>query len=179
LITLSVGKDARRRAAGAIVPLLVPDLPVFVWRPGALAWDDELLGRLLDVADRFIIDSASCTDATAVLSDLAGRKRDDRWSPGDFAWSRLAPWREAVAALFDAPDTAHLPARLERVVVRYGAGGDRSGAALLGAWAADRIEVARERGAVGLGARVADGDGAGEPGAAELVLTAVADVRRG
>ena len=37
-IRLSVGRAAGRRAASAIVPLLVPDLPVVVWSLGTPDW---------------------------------------------------------------------------------------------------------------------------------------------
>ena len=172
-IALTVGPRARRRAAGTIVPLLVPDLPVFVWVLGTPAWDDELMLRLLEVADRVVVDSRAADDPVALLGALDGSARDDRWAPGDFEWSRLAPWREAVASLFDEPSTAALPARLESVVVRYGAGGSRVGAALLAGWALDRIESARARGETGLALRAADGDGAGEDVPAAAVLEAV------
>ncbi len=178
-IALTVGPQARRRAAGTIVPLLVPDLPVFVWVLGAPHWDDELLSRVLDVADRLVIDTRGAADPVALLADLAGQERTDRWSPGDFEWSRLAPWREAVAGLFDQPATAALPASLERVVVRYGAGGPAVGAALLAGWMLDRIAVARERAATGLSVKAEDGDGGGEDAPASAVLEAVAGVPAG
>jgi glucose-6-phosphate dehydrogenase assembly protein OpcA len=170
-IAMTVGPLARRRAAGTIVPLLVPDLPVFVWVLGTPAWDDELLVRLLEVADRVVVDTRGAHDPVALLGALDGSARDDRWAPGDFEWSRLAPWREAVASLFDEPSTAALPARIERVLVRYGAGGSRIGAALLAGWALDRVQSARDRAETGFALRAADGDGVGEdaPATAELV----------
>ena len=142
-ISLAVGPRARRRAAGAIMPLLVPDLPVFVWSVGAPSWDDELLVRLLDVTDRLVVDSRTSEDATALMLELAAEERADRWVPGDFEWSRLAPWREAIAGLFDTPSTAGLPALLERVVVRHAQTGSPVGAALLAGWMLDRLGAAR------------------------------------
>jgi glucose-6-phosphate dehydrogenase assembly protein OpcA len=157
-LTLHVGAEMRRRAAGAIVPLLVPDLPVFVWVVGAPHWDDPLLGRLLDVADRLVIDSRSAHDPPAFVRDLLGARRADAWAPGDFEWSRLSDWREAIASLFDEPRTRTLPARIERVEVGYGKGGSAVAAALLAGWALDRLELARTH--------------AGKPPIARAVLTA-------
>jgi glucose-6-phosphate dehydrogenase assembly protein OpcA len=142
-ITLHVGRDNRRRAAGAIVPLLVPDLPVFVWVPGAPRWDDPLLARLLDVADRLVLDSRTASDPPAFVAELVRARRADAWAPGDFEWSRLTEWREAIACLFDEPSTRALPARLVEVEVRYGRGGSAVAAALLAGGAQDRIELAR------------------------------------
>jgi len=100
-ITLAVGPTARRRAAGAIVPLLVPDLPVFVWVLGDVRWDDELLRHLLTVTDRLVVDSRAVLDAHALAKELARTDTGRTWAPGDLEWSRLGAWREAIAAQFD------------------------------------------------------------------------------
>jgi glucose-6-phosphate dehydrogenase assembly protein OpcA len=160
-ITLAVGSAAARRAASAIVPLLEPDLPVFVWPVGAFDPDEDLLDRLLDHADRLLFDSRSCTDAPGFLRDLAGRAPNERWSAADLEWTRLDDWREAVAALFDDPATRALPPELARVVVRRGEDAAIA-AALLAGWILDRVDAARSGGREGLGARVEAGDGAGE-----------------
>jgi len=157
-LTLHVGASMRRRAAGAIIPLLVPDLPVFVWVVGAPLWDDPLLARLLDVADRLVIDSRTALDPPAFVRDLLGARREDAWAPGDFEWSRLSDWREAIASLFDEPGTRALPARIERVEVSYGQGGSAVAAALLAGWTLDRLELARSH--------------AGKPAVARAVLAA-------
>jgi len=172
-ITLEVGVRARRRAAGTIVPLLVPDLPVFVWVMGDVAWDDELLSRLLAVADRLVVDSRRAKDVGALLTDLAADRREGRWAPGDFEWSRLAPWREAVAAQFDEPMAARVAPLLDRVRVRVGHGGSPVAAALLSGWAVDRLGRARDLSAGGLASRAEDGDGTGDdaPPRAELEAT--------
>ncbi len=143
-ITLAVGANARRRAAGAIVPLLVPDLPVFVWALDDVRWDDEFLRHLLSVADRFVVDSRAVADPAALAHEFARIDPARRWAPGDFEWSRLAPWREAIAAQFDEPLSAGLAHVFDRVCVKVGAGGTGAGAALLAGWAVDRMARARE-----------------------------------
>ena len=140
-IGLKVGRRAGRRAASAIVPLLVPDLPVFVWSLATPAWDDELLVRLLDVADRMLIDSRACPAPERLLANLAGRDQSERWSPADFEWARLAGWREAVATLFEDPSMVGERARVARITVRHGSAG-MPGAALLTGWILDRLEAA-------------------------------------
>lgn len=151
-ITLTVGARAGRRAASAIVPLLVPDLPVFVWATGTPRWDDELLDRLLDAADRLLFDSRACDDPVRLLIDVSGRGRSGTWSPADLEWARLADWREAVATLFDDPAGAPLPAHVARVAIRHGARG-ASSAALLAGWILDRLEAARAGTSPGRAAR--------------------------
>lgn len=160
-INLAVGAAAGRRAASAIVPLLVPDLPVFVWVAGALVREDELLVRLLDHADRLLFDSRAAGDPGALLDDLSHREHGDRWSPADLEWARLDDWREAVAMLFDEPATAGLAAEVARVSIRRDPA-SATGAALLAGWILDRVESARGAQAEGVAARVDSGDAAGE-----------------
>jgi glucose-6-phosphate dehydrogenase assembly protein OpcA len=180
-IALEVGSAARRRAASAIVPLLVPDLPVLVFAGRGLDWNDELLARLLDVADRLVIDSRRVADPARLMADLAAHRRTDRWGPADLEWLRLAPWREAVASALDDPEAAAVAAEADTLEIGYrarvaGPGGE-AGAALLAGWILDRLDAARERSATGLAARAADGDGAGEEGPLSLRLVAGATAR--
>jgi glucose-6-phosphate dehydrogenase assembly protein OpcA len=172
-ISLAVGDAARRRAASAIVPLLVPDLPVFVWITGALDFADPALERLLDVADRLVFDSRACPDPARTVVELVHAEREDRWSPADLEWARLEPWREAVAALFDDPACRALAAHVERIEIEHGSDTVVAGALLAG-WIVDRVEAARAAEAPGERERGEAGDAAGEPGAPAVLLTPVA-----
>ena len=144
-VNLDLGPEAGRRAAGAIVPLLVPDLSVFVCFTGEPAWDDDLAARLLAVADRVVVDVRQFGDAVAGLERLVARRARARWAPGDFEWSRLAPWREAVASLFDDPAAADLAPAIREIQLGFaGAPRDGAGAAHLAAWVEDRLAAARD-----------------------------------
>ena len=140
-VNLHVGSGAARRAASAIVPLLVPDLPVFVWSLDAPPWEDELFDRLLGVADRLVVDSRACPEPRRFLVELAARDRTQRWAPSDFEWARLAGWREAVATLFEDPALATGDATVARLAIRHGRKGE-AGAALLAGWILDRLDAA-------------------------------------
>ena len=168
-VGLRVGRSAGRRAASAIVPLLVPDLPVFVWSLVAPAWEDEFLTRVLGVADRMLVDSRACPDPVRLLAELAARDRVERWAPSDFEWARLSGWREAVATLFEDPSMTGARAAVSRIAVRHGSAG-RPGAALLAGWILDRLEVAGLAGP-GPDAIVLESIG-GTGGIASLSLTA-------
>lgn len=78
----------------AVESLLVPDLPVFVWWQGPVP-DDRLLYQLAFGATRLIIDSSE------VGLEAVRRYRPRLSCVADLAWRRLAPWREAIASLFD------------------------------------------------------------------------------
>jgi hypothetical protein len=183
-IRLVVGGDAGRRAAGAVIPLLVPDLPVFLWCAGTPPWENEFFRRLLDVADRLIVDSRTFPDPAAGLEDLVER-RGEEWSPADLDWYRHESWREAIAVCFDDPRLARRAGDVDRIGVGYGTASEAapgaipSAAALLAGWALDRVELAREAGPTGLAARVEAGDAAGEATPPEVVLERMTDAPSG
>jgi glucose-6-phosphate dehydrogenase assembly protein OpcA len=92
---ISISGD-RVALPSAVVSLLVADLPVFVWWQGDLPDDhDGVLGELTEIASRVIVDSDEAgLEATARLEPRAA-------GLVDMAWVRTAPWREAIAAMFD------------------------------------------------------------------------------
>ncbi|WP_412028815.1 glucose-6-phosphate dehydrogenase assembly protein OpcA [Deinococcus yunweiensis] len=93
---------------GAILPLLRPATVNHVWwgadtKPGGV-----LLHELTDVADQIICDSLTLDIPPARHYALA-----------DLGWSRSAPWREALAQVFDSPDAARQLPRITHLTVRY------------------------------------------------------------
>jgi glucose-6-phosphate dehydrogenase assembly protein OpcA len=113
----------------AVVLLLVPDLPVFLWWRGDVSDDDALLRELAGMATRLIIDS-----------DIVGVDAVERvclFAPGlaDLAWARLAPWRQAIAGLFDGRTQRRALDHLMAVEVR----GPEGQARLLAGWLRSRL----------------------------------------
>ena len=98
------------RLASAIIPLLVPDLPVFLWWTGTPPLGSRSFADLLRLTDRLIVDSADFArpDKTlAVISELSRNanpaSRRKRFGLTDLNWTRLTPWREIATAFFDVP----------------------------------------------------------------------------
>ena len=115
----------------AVVSLLVADLPVFVWWQGALPDDsDGVLGELTEIASRVIVDSDEAgLEATARLEPRAA-------GLVDMAWVRTAPWREAIAAMFDGRTQRRALDHLIGVEVV----GPPNQAALLAGWLRSRLD---------------------------------------
>ncbi len=97
--------DAYERLASAVIPLLLPDLPVFLWWTDTPPFEQRHFTDLLDLADRLIIDSADFARPDTALPRVAEvcRLGRGRYGVTDFNWTRLTPWRELVAAFFDVP----------------------------------------------------------------------------
>jgi glucose-6-phosphate dehydrogenase assembly protein OpcA len=94
--------DFDERVASVVIPLLVPDLPVFLWWTGTPPSDARHLDDLVTLADRFIIDSADFARPDHTLPEVARLARH-RVAITDLNWARLTHWRELIAQFFDVP----------------------------------------------------------------------------
>jgi glucose-6-phosphate dehydrogenase assembly protein OpcA len=106
--------------ASAVAPLLVPDVPVFLWWKDIPHYDDKLFDRLVGMADRVVIDSASFDHPHHDLLRLARLLEEGRrLNLSDLNWGRLTSWRTLVASFWDvAAYRQHLD-MIERVVIEY------------------------------------------------------------
>ena len=146
-ILARVRGDADDRLASVVIPLLVPDLAVFLWWTGTPPHDAKRFDDLVAVSDRLIVDSADFARperTLPVMSDLARTKRKRRFGITDLNWTRLTPWRELLASFFDVE--VWRPCLDEIVGVRVGFGVDADGrdihpsqALLLIGWLASRL----------------------------------------
>ena len=146
-ILARVNGDADERVASVIIPLLVPDLPVFLWWTGTPPHDTRRFDDLIALAERLIVDSADFArpaQTLGVIASLATTHRGRKFGITDLNWTRLTPWRELVAGFFDVD--AWRPC-LDRIVgIRVGFGVDADGrdihpsqALLLVGWFASRL----------------------------------------
>ncbi len=129
LIILRAKPCAYEKLRSIVVPLIVPDLPIFLWWRTPLAGDASLAARERDLFDglarlatRVIIDSAHLADPAAQLHRLAEaiRTRRAHAAFSDLAWARLTTWRQLLAQFFDGPSVSYVD-RITDVVVRYAA----------------------------------------------------------
>jgi glucose-6-phosphate dehydrogenase assembly protein OpcA len=97
--------DADRRLVSAVIPLLLPDLPVFLWWTETPPFDVPFFDDLLRLADRLIVDSGDFArpDRTLPRLHAIARSGHGRYGVTDFNWTRITPWRELVMQFFDVP----------------------------------------------------------------------------
>ena len=116
----------RRAAAPAsiLLPLLLPDIPVFLrWR-GHPPFGSDVLARLVDVVDRLVVDSREWRGDFVRIADYF-----DLTAVSDIAWARTLPWRAVLAGLWPDIVDAH----------ELRVAGPRSEAALLVGWLRSRL----------------------------------------
>ena len=97
--------NADRRLVSAVIPLLLPDLPVFLWWTETPPLDESFFDELLALADRLIVDSADFArpDRTLPRLHAVARAGHGRYGLTDFNWTRITPWRELISQFFDVP----------------------------------------------------------------------------
>jgi len=111
-----------------VQPLFLPDLPVSLrWR-GLPPFGERPFERLVDVADRLIVDSTEWPRLPTPYERLAGLF--DRIIVSDIAWARTSRWRAQLASLWPGIADVHSI----RVV------GTAAQANLLAGWLRSRLE---------------------------------------
>jgi hypothetical protein len=98
VISLQLCGPRANAPASVALPLLIPDLPVFLrWR-GEPWFGEPALDQLSEVADRIVLDSDEWSACDATLTRLP--ELFDQIAVSDIAWAKVQPWREACAALW-------------------------------------------------------------------------------
>ena len=106
-------------------PLLLSDLPVFLWYPGPFSPSSPEFAGMASLADRIVIDSAAAGDCERSLGEIAGLLEEaETPAVGDLQWMMLSPWRALVAELFGPPDRAGELGKIRRVEVLHAPSGE-------------------------------------------------------
>ncbi|HEY4027069.1 MAG TPA: glucose-6-phosphate dehydrogenase assembly protein OpcA [Candidatus Dormibacteraeota bacterium] len=139
-ILLHVRGEVTRHVSSLVEPLLVSDVPTYLWWSGRQRLDEATIRDAMTFADVLVVDSARFEHPVDSLLELAHLVADPEVSNGvaDFRWSRLRPWRDAIGQFFAPEHRFLLLADLQEVVAEAaGSGPDaRVGAALMAGWAA-------------------------------------------
>ncbi len=127
VVRIRLRGTAARAPASVVVPLQIPDLPVFLrWR-GRPPFGKPELAQLLRVSDRLIVDSAEWPGLPGAYARLA--ELFDGIAVSDLAWARTLPWRGGLAELWPGIKKAR----------RLAVVGPRAEALLLRGWLRSRL----------------------------------------
>ncbi len=116
LIKVCAPLDQATSLASIASPLLLPELPCYLYWPGRTLAESPLFEELIEITDRIVVDSSLFTEPENNLRAIGRLVRDPR-APivGDFAWQRLTPWRTLLAQFFDHPDALAELDKIEEV----------------------------------------------------------------
>jgi len=124
-VTISAKSETVEELPSIVIPLLVPDLPVFLWWYGDPTFDDELFHRFVSASDRLILDSTQLQTPDvgfAKLADLVSNSIQgvpDHTICSDLTWVRLTSWRLLTAQFFDPQNLRPYLGRLSRIILEY------------------------------------------------------------
>lgn len=145
-VCIEAGGPLVETAATAVAPLLVPDVPVFLWWKDIPHYEDKLFDRLAQMADRIVIDSAAFDhpydDLLRLSRMIADRSRRMHFS--DLNWGRLTAWRTLLASFWDVPDYRPLLDEIDLVEISYRSSNDAPDqiaprALIMAGWLASRL----------------------------------------
>jgi glucose-6-phosphate dehydrogenase assembly protein OpcA len=120
-VTIEAAGGALESVGSAISPLLVPDIPVFLWWKDIPHYEDSLFNRMTAMSDRIVIDSASFDHPFDDMRRLAQILREGKllMTVSDLNWARLTAWRMLMASFWDVPDYLPHLEKIDRLVVEY------------------------------------------------------------
>jgi glucose-6-phosphate dehydrogenase assembly protein OpcA len=144
-VTIHAEGPPARHLESLAGPLLIPDLPVFLWYPGEFSPRSPEFAAMADLADRIIVDSAASESREACLREIAALIEDPEMPAiGDLQWVGLSPWRSLLADTFGAPERAGDLEKVESAEVLYAPGGENRALLLVG-WLAYTLGWKPER----------------------------------
>ncbi len=147
-ITLVAHGQFTSELPSAGIPLLVPDLPVFLWWQDLQRPDEDIFLPLSYAADRLVIDSVDLAAMNLhldIVEQLFSRQGVEAIAVSDINWARLTSWRALLANFYDVHEYRAALAELERVKIEYGApegntNGIATQALLIAGWLASRLD---------------------------------------
>lgn len=142
-VRLSVGGAAAFHLASIVTPLLVHDVPVYLWLVGSPPLEQAFGLDAIAVCERLIVDSGAYADTAATLRTLSAELASvgDAISFGDMAWERTRLWRRLIAQCFDGPELRGFVRGIAGVVVEDSGQAASAQAWLLAGWLDSRLRA--------------------------------------
>jgi glucose-6-phosphate dehydrogenase assembly protein OpcA len=134
-IEIGATAEALSDLAPVVRGLTVADLPVVAWLRDAGALGRPC-GELVSLADKLILDSTPIGNWQVMLRSARALLRQDA-ALADLAWTRLTPWRLALAEVlevFDDPDQEAQAGAVEHIELQHAPPAPPSTAVYLAAW---------------------------------------------
>jgi glucose-6-phosphate dehydrogenase assembly protein OpcA len=121
-VTLVAGGSFVAELPSATLPLLIPDLPVFLWWHDIFKLNDSLFESLCQGANRLIVDSvAFLPEGLSDIAQLCGTRDHMHIGVSDINWERLTFWRGLLASFYDVPQYRIALESLSAIEIDYSA----------------------------------------------------------
>ena len=143
-VTLQIGGSLCARVASCVDAVCASDVPTTLVWPGRVRVDDPAFAPLARSSYRVVLEASNGPIASLgnVLRWAQARPAGERPGVAELAWTRLAPWQEFCARMFDDERTRPLASAVTRVrlvqALAAGATLGTEGALMLG-WLGTRL----------------------------------------
>lgn len=119
-IIISADPKVAGHLASLVSPLMISELPTFLWWPNSDFSKSPVFNDLVEIVDRMIVDSALLGNDAGTVAQLRPLLdgEDDPWV-GDFSWLRLQPWRQLIAQFFDPPEVQPCLNTIAQINIAY------------------------------------------------------------
>lgn len=115
-------------------PLLMPDLPTFLFYPGEFSAESPEFSRVAALSEYIIVDSNSPDDFEETFREVVKLAGEPGRPPvGDLQWATLTPWRSLAGDLFSSPERAADLDEIHTVEISHAPDGE-SRAMLFAGW---------------------------------------------
>ena len=147
-VTLKAQGSFVSELPSAALPLLVSDLPTFLWWRSVIDSSQKVFQNLLHASDRLIVDSAEFAQPVAELMVINKICEKDRETPvgiSDLNWARLTSWRGLLADFYDVAEYRAALEGIDNVRISYmapqaDANAIAPQALLMAGWLASRLQ---------------------------------------
>ncbi len=140
-VVLTTGPEGFSKLPGVILPLLLPDLPAFLWMADNQFHLIDDLHSLHGALDRLLIESPAMVESWSAFQKYRQKLLtiDEKMGISDLHWGYLTEWREAVAQFFDQPARAEWLENIREITIHQKQGGISTDGLFLAGWIASRM----------------------------------------
>ncbi|MBN2000173.1 glucose-6-phosphate dehydrogenase assembly protein OpcA [candidate division KSB1 bacterium] len=98
-VVIKTGSSGEKHISGAVIPLMLPALPVYVVLTDPRFMRSKALNSLYEITDKVIFDFFFKNNLQSAFKNMV--KLSHGTAVGDIVWSYLSAWRDAIVPLFD------------------------------------------------------------------------------
>lgn len=118
-IFIEVAGEDIHRVYFLLLPLFIPDLPIYLLWGQSPSTEQSILPHLEDFATRLIFDSETSEDLQQFTQNMLKRISHSSIQIVDMTWARIEGWREVLAQVFDSPERLDQLATADLIQIFY------------------------------------------------------------
>lgn len=118
-ISIEVNEKNLSRVPFLILPLLIPDLPIYLLWGQDPCTENTILPHLEKLATRLIFDSESTNDLQQFSLKLLEHIQNSHMQIVDMNWARTSGWREVLLQIYDSPERLEQLATANKIQLTY------------------------------------------------------------